>query len=89
MTDDLEPVLAPCRVITSRDLMTLNPQPMYSYSLCNHAAPSRPVGDGTREDRLPVCNDHWERLFGEDGEPAFSIDSALPGEPVVEPHWMA
>jgi len=69
--------------------MTLYPQPLYSYTLCQHAAPSRVVSDGRREERLPICREHWERLFGENRRPEFSIDSALPSEPVVEPHWIA
>jgi hypothetical protein len=88
MDDSFEPTRAPCRVITSRDLMTLYPQPLYSYNLCQHAARSRTVSDGKRQEVLPVCSEHWEGLFGDEGQPAFTIDSALPSEPVIEPHWI-
>lgn len=69
--------------------MTLYPEPLYSYSLCLHPATFRLVSDGKRKEMLPVCDPHWERLFGEGGRPGFSIDSAPPSDPVIEPDWLA
>ncbi len=68
--------------------MTLSPEVLYSYSLCQQLGTVRLVTDGKREERLPVCDDHWDRLHGPTGQPEFSIDSASPGDPVIEPHWI-
>ena len=61
---------------------------LYSYTLCQQQAIIRRVTDGERLEILPICDVHWGRLWDGDGLPAFSIESALPGEPVIEPHWV-
>ena len=61
---------------------------LYSYNLCQQLATIRRVTDGKREEMLPICDQHWGRLWDENGLPEFSIDSALPSEPVIEPRWV-
>jgi hypothetical protein len=61
---------------------------LWSYTLCQQQATVRRVTDGKREEMLPICDEHWGRLWEEGGMPDFSIDSALPGEPVIAPHWV-
>ena len=61
---------------------------LWSYTLCQQQATVRRVTDGKREEMLPVCSEHWGRLWAEGGLPDFSIESARSGEPVIEPHWI-
>ena len=90
MTNHPEPDLAPCRVITAKfdPMFPATGEVLYSYSICLHVAPTRVVNDGQRREHLPVCQEHWQRLWDQNGRPEFTIDSAPPSEPVIEPVWL-
>ena len=90
MMDDQGPQQGPCRVITGKHdpMFRTTGEVLYSYSLCQELAAIRRVTDGKREEMLPICDEHWVNLWDENGLPEFSIDSARPSGPVIEPRWV-